>query len=141
MIRGVEHIAFAVHGDERGKLIAIEGGRDLEFDIRRIYYIYGTEKNATRGKHAHIDLRQVMLCVSGSCDVLVDNGFEKEIVTLDRPHEGIYISNFIWREMMHFSPNCVLLVLVDRPYDANDYIFDYDEFKEAARVAEVERRN
>ena len=133
MIRGVKPIAFRVHGDERGKLIAIEGGNDIEFDFKRIYYIYGANYDIVRGKHAHIDLKQVMFCVSGSCDILVDNGLERETITLDSPDKGIYIYSFIWREMMHFSPDCVLLVLVDRPYDADDYIFDYRVFSEAAK--------
>ena len=69
MIRGVKSISFPVHGDERGKLIAIEGENDLEFDIKRVYYIYGTNTDVIRGKHAHFNLKQVMLCINGSCDV------------------------------------------------------------------------
>ncbi len=129
MIKGVDEISFSVHGDERGKLIAIESGKDLDFDIRRVYYIYDTAADVVRGKHAHIDLRQVMLCVSGSCEVLVDNGTERRTVTLDSPDRGIFIHDLVWREMLSFSDGCVLLVLVDRPYDTADYIFDYDEFK------------
>lgn len=133
MIRGVKSISFPVHGDERGKLIAIEGENDLEFDIKRVYYIYGTNTDVIRGKHAHFNLKQVMLCINGSCDVLVDNGLEREIISLNSPHSGIYIHGFIWREMLHFSSDCVLLVLVDHPYDIEDYIFDYDKFAEVAK--------
>ena len=128
MIKNVEEIEFSIHGDERGKLIAVEGGKDLNFQIGRIYYIYDTCEHVIRGKHAHMALHQVMLCVSGSCDVLIDNGREREVVKLNSPNRGIYINNLVWREMMSFSPNCVLLVIVDRPYDPDDYIFDYDAF-------------
>jgi len=133
MISGVEAISFSVHGDNRGKLIAVEGCNDVDFDIQRIYYIYDTLSGIVRGKHAHIDLKQVMICVCGSCKVLVDNGAEHEIVKLDSPDRGIYIHDLIWREMMEFSTDCVLLVLVNRPYDAGDYIYDYDAFKDIAQ--------
>ena len=126
MIKGVEWINFTTHGDERGSLIAIENNKDIPFPIRRIYYIYGSLYDAVRGKHAHKDLNQILICVSGSCDILLDNGEEREVAHLDAKDKGIYIYGFIWREMMHFSPDCVLLALVDKPYDPKDYVFDYD---------------
>lgn len=128
MICGASEVFFPIHGDERGKLVAIEENRDLEFDIKRIYYIYDTCPDVVRGKHAHIDLHQVMLCVCGSCEVLLDNGQEREVVTLSAPNRGVYIHSPIWREMLHFSKDCVLLVMTNKFYDRLDYIFDYDEF-------------
>ena len=139
MINGIEEITFSVHGDSRGKLIAVEGCSDIEFNIQRIYYIYDTLSGVVRGKHAHIDLKQVMVCVCGSCKVLVDNGTEREIVRLDSPDKGIYIHDLIWREMMEFSADCVLLVLVNRPYDTGDYIYDYDTFKDIAKKRKGEK--
>mgnify|MGYP003302756254 CR=1 FL=1 len=127
MISGVQWITFTAHGDSRGSLIAIENNKDIPFPIRRIYYIYGSSYDAVRGKHAHKDLNQVLICVSGSCDIFLDNGKEKETVHLDSRDKGIYIYGFIWREMMHFSEDCVLLALVDRPYDPEDYVFDHDQ--------------
>ena len=83
MISGVQWITFTAHGDSRGSLIAIENNKDIPFPIRRIYYIYGSSYDAVRGKHAHKDLNQVLICVSGSCDILLDNGKEKEAVHLE----------------------------------------------------------
>ncbi len=136
MISGVDEVVFSVHGDDRGKLIAIESGKDIDFDIRRVYYIYDTGADVIRGRHAHIDLRQIMICVSGSCEVLVDNGTQRETVLLNAPDRGIFIHALVWREMLSFSRDCVLLVLVDRLYSREDYIFDYNEFRS---VADAER--
>ena len=132
MISGVDWIRFSSFGDERGSLVPIENDKDIPFRIGRIYYIYDTAPDAVRGKHAHKDLNQVLLCLSGSCDVLLDNGKEREIVTLNTREEGIYIHGFIWREMLHFSADCDLLALVDRPYDPEDYVFDYSVVKRFA---------
>ena len=141
MICGVDSIVFPVHGDDRGKLIAIENGQEVKFNISRIYYIYDTNRDVVRGKHAHIDLRQVMICVKGSCEVLVDNGTERQTILLNRPERGIFIHDLIWREMMSFSDDCLLLVLVDRPYSAEDYIFDYNEFMNAVGIRKKEKKH
>lgn len=119
---------FPIHGDERGKLVALEELKDIPFEIKRIYYIYDTQSKVIRGKHAHKSLKQVLICVRGSCKVLLDNGYEKEIISLDRPDEGVYITDFMWREMYDFSEDAVLLVLASQLYDENDYIRDYREF-------------
>ena len=132
MIQGVDRIAFKPHGDERGKLVAIENQKDIPFDIRRIYYIYDADTDVVRGKHAHKDLNQVLLCLHGSCDILIDNGIEREVVHLNKPEEGIYIHGYVWREMMNFSPDCLLIALVDKLYDPDDYVFDYSEVKMSA---------
>ncbi len=126
LINGVDRITMAVHGDERGNLVAIEEGNGIPFQINRIYYIYNVSPEVTRGRHAHKDLHQVLLCLNGSCDILVDNGKERKCVHLDKPNDGIYIHSFVWREMSNFSPNTVLLAIVDKKYDKNDYVFDYE---------------
>lgn len=126
MIEGVQEILFQVHGDERGSLVAIENWKDIDFEMKRIYFIYGTSPDAVRGKHAHRNLKQVLLCVHGQCDVLLDNGKEQEIVTLNEADKGIYLTGFVWREMMHFSKGCVLIAIVDQEYDPQDYIYDRD---------------
>lgn len=124
---------FQPHGDERGQLVAIEEGKDIPFRIMRVYYIFGTTKGITRGKHAHRTLEQILICIHGSCKVLLDNGYERKIVLLEKPYEGLYIANCTWREMFDFSDDCVLLVLASKHYDEADYIRDYEEFLQEAR--------
>lgn len=121
------------HSDERGTLTAVEGERDVPFPIRRIYYIYEVDAGAHRGYHAHKTLKQLLICVHGSCRLLLDNGLERQVVRLSDPAEGLYIGEPIWREMFDFSPGAVLLALVSAPYDPSDYIRDYGEFLEYIR--------
>ena len=130
----IKKIKFQPHGDDRGQLVALEEFRNIPFDIRRVYYMYDTVPEAVRGKHAHKSLEQILICVHGSCRVLLDNGTEKETVVLDKPFEGLYISNIIWREMFDFSADAVLMVLASDYYDETDYIRDYDEFLAFLRV-------
>lgn len=115
-------------GDERGELVAIESLRDLPFEVKRIYYIYNTEGGGSRGFHAHKALEQLAICVSGSCEMYLDDGVNKAKVRLDSPSKGILIGNLVWRELHNFSDDCVLLVLASEYYDENDYIRDYKEF-------------
>ena len=119
---------FQQHGDERGQLVALEACRDIPFEIKRVYYMYDTGENVTRGYHAHKNLEQILICVHGSCKVLLDNGKEKEIVPLYKPYEGLYIDSNIWREMFDFSPDAVLMVLASEIYCEEDYIRDYNKF-------------
>lgn len=119
---------FSIHGDSRGQLVAIEQLKDIPFEIKRVYYMYDTTEGVTRGYHAHKNLQQVLICVHGSCKIRLDNGTDKEIVILDKPYEGLYVSNNMWREMFDFSPDAVLMVLASELYDESDYIRDYDEF-------------
>ena len=132
----IKKIQFPPHGDDRGQLVAIEELADLPFDIQRVYYIYDTLPGVRRGFHAHRDLQQVLICVSGSCKIHLDNGRETAEVLLDKPWEGLYISNDMWREMYDFSEGAVLLVLASRHYDEADYIRDYDAFLEMIREKE-----
>ena len=120
--------AFQQHGDERGQLVALEEYKDIPFQIKRVYYMYDTGKGVRRGYHAHKSLEQILICIHGTCKILLDNGKEKKIVPLEKPYEGLYISNNIWREMFDFSPDAVLLVLASDFYNEEDYIRDYDEF-------------
>ena len=120
--------AFQQHGDERGMLVALEEHNDIPFEIKRVYYMYDTKEGVRRGFHAHKSLEQILICIHGSCKILMDNGTEKQVVSLEKPYEGLYISNSIWREMYDFSPDAVLLVLASDVYREEDYIRDYDEF-------------
>lgn len=119
---------FQPHGDNRGQLIALEEFKDIPFAIKRVYYMYDTGKGVRRGFHAHKSLEQILVCIHGSCKVLLDNGKEKKIVHLEKPYEGLYISNDMWREMYDFSEDAVLMVLASEIYDESDYIRDYNEY-------------
>ncbi|MBO5372854.1 MAG: WxcM-like domain-containing protein [Lachnospiraceae bacterium] len=118
------------HGDDRGQLVALEAQKEIPFEIKRVYYIYDTLTGVRRGFHAHKQLKQLLICVSGSCKILLDDGTDKEIVTLNKPYEGIFVQSNMWREMYDFSPDAVLLVLASEMYDESDYIRDYDQFLE-----------
>ncbi|MFP8921561.1 sugar 3,4-ketoisomerase [Francisella tularensis] len=124
----IKLLDFKVLGDERGNLISLEQNRNIPFNIKRVYYIYGTKENVRRGFHAHRNLQQVLICVSGSCKILVDNGSEKEVISLKSPDEGLLISGLVWREMFDFSADCVLVVLANEFYNEKDYIRDYKTF-------------
>jgi UDP-2-acetamido-3-amino-2,3-dideoxy-glucuronate N-acetyltransferase len=116
------------HGDERGTLVAIEGHKDIPFEVQRVYYMYGTGSGARRGGHAHRDLQQLAIAVSGSCRFLLDDGRSRTELVLDRPNRGLLLDVMLWREMFDFSSDCVLLVLADKPYREANYIRDYGEF-------------
>lgn len=124
---------FPPHGDERGQLVAIEAMQDLPFEIKRVYYIYDTLPGVRRGYHAHRCLQQILVCVHGSCKIHLDDGYETAEVLLDKPYEGLYISNDTWREMYDFSEGAVLLVLASEHYDEADYIRDYQQFLKLVR--------
>ena len=107
----IEKYTFHSHGDERGQLIAIEAFKDIPFDIKRVYYIYGMDAGVRRGFHAHKSLEQILICIHGSCKVMLDDGKEKKTIHLERPYEGLYVSNAMWREMLIFLPMPFLLCL------------------------------
>ncbi len=121
---------FQPHGDERGQLVALEEFKDIPFHIKRVYYMYDTGERVVRGCHAHKSLQQILVCIHGSCKVRLDNGHEKKVIPLEKPYEGLYVSNAMWREMFDFSTDAVLMVLASELYDENDYIRSYDEFIE-----------
>lgn len=124
----VRKITFPKRQNETGSLTFLEGTHDMPFEIRRVYYIYEVAAGARRGFHAHKKLQQVLICIHGSCKILLDDGQEKEIVTLSDPTEGLMVGHAVWREMFDFSPDAVLLVLASEFYDEGDYIRDYDQF-------------
>lgn len=119
---------FQPHGDDRGQLVALEEFKDIPFRIKRVYYMYDTRTDVVRGHHAHKSLEQILICIHGSCKIRLDNGLEKKVVPLEKPYEGVYIANNIWREMFDFSEDAVLMVLASELYDPEDYIRDYEEF-------------
>ncbi|KAB2823514.1 sugar 3,4-ketoisomerase [Aliivibrio finisterrensis] len=127
----IKTIEFDLLGDDRGSLISLEENKNIPFDIKRVYYIFGTEQGVARGFHAHKNLQQIAICVKGSCRFILDNGKCRESIVLDSPSVGLYIDNNKWREMHGFSEDCVLVVLASDYYDEADYIRDYDEFKKA----------
>ncbi|BCN32528.1 sugar 3,4-ketoisomerase [Anaeromicropila herbilytica] len=120
--------AFQQHGDERGQLIALEEYKDIPFEIKRVYYMYDTKDGVRRGYHAHKSLEQILVCINGTCKILLDNGNEKKVVTLESRCEGLYIPNNMWREMYDFSEDAVLMVLASNYYNEEDYIRNYDQF-------------
>jgi mannose-6-phosphate isomerase-like protein (cupin superfamily) len=111
-----------------GSIGVIEGVQCLPFAVRRAYFIYGVPPGSERGGHAHRDLEQVMIAVSGSLSVKLDSGTESEEFNLDSPEKGLFVPSGTWRDLLNFSENTVCLVLASRPYDESDYIRDYDEF-------------
>ena len=119
---------FQPHGDERGQLVALEEFKDIPFRIKRVYYMYDTKKGIVRGKHARKNLQQILVCIHGQCKILLDNGKEKKVIPLEKPYEGLFVVNVMWREMYDFSSDAVLMVLASELYDESDYIRDYDEF-------------
>ena len=122
-------LEFEQKGDSRGHLVIVEGGEDIPFEIKRIFYIYGSDNNVIRGSHANRNSEFVLINVAGTSKVRVKDGKGNEAVfSLNRPHAGIYLPKMIWKEMYEFSEDSVLLCLASTHYDAEEYIRDYDEF-------------
>lgn len=124
----VHIIDLPMLGDDRGQLVAIEGNKQVPFDIKRVYYIYGTGSSVSRGFHAHKELEQMAVCVSGSCEMILDDGKYKETVYMNSPKQGVMVPSLVWHEMHDFSDDCVLLVFASDHYDEADYIRNYQEF-------------
>ena len=110
-----------VHGDSRGKLISLEGNKDLPFEIKRVYYIYDTLPDEERGKHAHKNLEQLIVAIDGACQFVLDDGKTREEIWLNSPEKGLYIGKNMWREMKHFSYGCKLMVLASEYYEEKEY--------------------
>ncbi|WP_105599929.1 sugar 3,4-ketoisomerase, partial [Cronobacter sakazakii] len=125
----IKLIPLQTHGDERGSLVSLEDEKNIPFAIKRVYYLFNTKENVSRGFHAHQRLKQVAIAIKGSCRFKLDDGKERVEIVLDSPSQGLYIDSFMWREMSDFSPDCVLLILADSHYDESDYIRDYSLFK------------
>lgn len=114
--------------DPRGNLSVIEGGVQIPFDIKRVFYLYDVPTGADRGAHAHKALHQFLICLSGSFDVSIDDGYEKKIVHLNRPWQGLHIPPMIWAAEINFDPGSVCLVMASAPYDEADYYRNYEDF-------------
>lgn len=115
-----------------GHLTPLECGKEIPFDIKRVYYISGVDPQARRGFHSHKELEQVLIALSGPVKILVKTPFEEETVLLDKPWQGLYIGPMVWREMFDFSEHTTLLVLASRHYDENDYIRQYADYEKLA---------
>lgn len=119
--------------DSRGNLTFVEGNNHVAFEIQRVYFLYDVPGGAERGGHAHKELQQLIIAMSGSFDIVLDDGSEKKRFHLDRPYHGLYVCPMMWREMDNFSSGAVCLVLASDRYDENDYFRDYDEFVNAVK--------
>lgn len=136
MLAEVQELAFEFHGDERGKLIALEAlSEQVPFEVKRVYYIYDTTPGTVRGKHAHRELRQVLICLAGACTIECEmpDGVKHEY-RLDWPDKGLLIEGLVWRNMKEFSKDAVLMVLASERYDEADYIRDYNVFEKMRSV-------
>ncbi len=119
---------FGDLGDERGKLVVVEGAKDIPFDIARVFYIYGSDPTVVRGQHANRESEFVLVNVAGSSKVRITDGKNEEIVELTRPMQGVYLPRMIWKDMYDFSPDSVLLVLASTHYDGKEYIRSYEDY-------------
>ena len=126
----VRMLEFPQHGDYRGHLVVVEGEKDIPFEIKRMFYIYGSDHDVVRGQHANRKSEFVLINVSGSSKVKVKDGEGNEaIYCLNRPHTGIYLPTMVWEDMYDFSPDSVLLVLSNEHYDPTEYIRNYSDFE------------
>lgn len=122
-------LEFQQRGDQRGQMVVVEGMQDVPFEIKRIFYIYGSDKDVIRGQHANRKSEFVLINVAGKSKVKVLDGKGNEVVfSLNRPHTGIYLPTMVWKDMYDFSDDSVLLVLASEHYDPAEYIRDYDEY-------------
>lgn len=116
------------HSDRKGNLSVVQNGSTVPFDVKRVYYLYDVPGGESRGSHAHKALNQLIIAVSGSFRVTLDDGNVKRSFTLNRPYQGLYVKPGIWRDLDDFSSGAVCLVLASEVYDKEDYIRDYQEF-------------
>lgn len=114
--------------NDKGNLTPVENSTDIPFDVKRIYYLYDVPGGETRGGHAHQKLQQFVICLSGSFDILLDDGTNKKTYKLNRSHYGLFIPPMIWRELVNFSTGAICLVLASEFYEENEYLRDYDEY-------------
>jgi len=126
-------IRLKVICSEQGSLTPIEGTRDIPFEIKRVYYIYGVPDDAVRGFHAHRRLHQVLICLHGSFKVECEFGDEREVYELNSPEYGLYVGPYVWRVMFDFKDDPIVLVLASDYYDESDYIRDYNLFREEVK--------
>lgn len=127
---------FADLGDERGKLVVVEGSKDIPFKIERVFYIYGSDSDVIRGQHANKESEFVLINVGGTSKVRIDNGHSEAVIELNKPMMGLYIPTMVWKDMYDFSEDSILLVLASTHYDGSEYIRDYEEYKKEMGVLE-----
>ncbi len=134
----VKMLNFTQKGDERGHLVIVEGGIDIPFEIKRVFYIFGSDPDVVRGRHANRRSEFILINVAGTSKVrVVDRSGNEMIIHLNRPHTGVYIPPMVWKDMYDFSPDSVLLVLSSEHYDPDEYIRDFEEFKKVSENAEA----
>lgn len=121
-------LSFEEHGDERGQLIVVESGMNIPFEIKRVFYMCDSDDTIVRGQHANRKTEFVIINVRGTAKIKVDTGEKQEIINLDKPQIGLYLSSMVWKDMYDFSPDSVLLVLASEHYDAAEYVRDYETF-------------
>lgn len=136
MLSNCKIVELPKHTDPRGNLSVIEGGVQIPFDIKRVYYLYDVPGGSSRAGHGHKELQQLIIAISGSFDVIVDDGIDRKRIHLNRSYYGLYIPKLMWREVENFSSGGVCLVLASTLYDPKDYYHNYDDF---AKVARAER--
>lgn len=132
-LENVEIIQLPKIGDRRGNLTFVEGGNHIPFDIKRVYYLYDVPGGAERGGHAHKEFQQLIIAMSGSFDVILDDGEKKKRIHLNRSYYGLYVPTMLWRELDNFSSGAVCMVLASNLYDENDYYRDYKKFLKAVK--------
>ncbi len=132
-------IDFPKITDARGNLSVIEENKNIPFEIKRVYFLYDVPSGATRGGHVHKKCQQLIIALSGSFTVVLDDGFKRKSFFLNRPHYGLYVPPGIWRELENFSSNSIALSITSELYDENDYIRSYEEFKQTAKNSKTQK--
>ena len=127
-------LQFDDFGDERGKLVVVEGAQAIPFDIKRVFYIYDSDSNVVRGQHANRESEFVLINVAGQSKVRITDGREEFVVELNKPMMGVFIPKMVWKDMYDFSSDSVLLVLASTHYDGKEYIRDYNKYLEEMGV-------
>ena len=127
-IQNCKLITLPKISDPRGNLSFIESGKHINFDIKRVYYLFDIPAGSERGGHAHKELQQLIIAISGSFDIVIDDGFSQKKITLNNPGEGLYVCPMVWREIDNFSSNSVCMVIASLKYDEEDYFRNYETF-------------
>jgi dTDP-4-dehydrorhamnose 3,5-epimerase-like enzyme len=133
VLKDCKLIKLRTNSDYRGDISFLEGNHEIPFAIKRIYYLYNVPENLSRGSHAHKNLEQLIIPISGSFNITLDDGYKKRTYLLNSPNQGLYVCPMIWRDLEHFSRNACCLVLASDYFSEHDYLRDYDGFIKSAR--------